>query len=316
MIDLSVVVPAYNARAHLTATLGSLAANAGPGIELLVVDDASTDGTADAVELAAADIAGLRLIRSPRNVGLASARNLGLDAARGRYVMFLDADDWLGRGYLAALLAVARRSDVDFLRTDHVQVRGLQRRLHRAPVAHRDVVLEPRRYVLPAGETTMVDYPYAWAGLFDRSRVPEQLLRFDEGLRTAEDRPWIWRLHRRCTSFLVPSGLPGYFYRREVSSSLTAALDERQLDFTLAFGTVLAEIEADDEPDSFLEKAVRTSCVVIAHHLRRADAMTPAVRTELVRRSAALLHRVPESLLHRVLAAFDPERRELLRAAV
>jgi glycosyltransferase involved in cell wall biosynthesis len=309
MTDLSVVVPAFNARAHLTATLASLRQNAGPGIELLVVDDASTDGTAGVVEALQDQVPGLRLLRSPRNVGLASARNLGLTQARGRYLMFLDADDWLAPGYLRRLLDVAARFDVDFLRTDHVQVRGLQRRVHRAPVAHRDVVLQARDHILPSAETTMVDYPYAWAGLVDRTRVPEALLRFDDGLRTAEDRPWIWRLHRHGRSFVVPSGTPGHFYRREVSSSLTSLLDERQLDFTIAFGTVIDELQADGEPEALLDKAVRTTCVVVAHHLARSDAMHARVRAALVRRSSALLQRLPEPALHRVLAALDSTRR-------
>lgn len=308
MTQLSVVVPAFNAVAHLPATLASCRANARPGTEFVVVDDGSTDGTPELVAAAADTLPGLRLVRSPENVGLASARNLGLAAADGRFLMFLDADDWLGRGYLQDLLGVARRSGVDFLRTDHVQVRGLRRTLHRAPVAHRDVALDARAHVLPATSTSMVDYPYAWAGLVDRSRVADAHLRFDPGLHTAEDRPWIWRLHRHAESFLVPD-LVGYFYRREVSSSLTAALDRRQLDFTDAFTRVIRDLQRDREPEVFVEKAVRTVCAVLAHHLSRSAAMTDEVRAELRRRSALLLRQVPTALLHQVLSGFDPARR-------
>jgi len=311
VVELSVVVPAYDARAHLSTTLASLRRNAHRDIEFVVVDDASTDGTAEAVEAAADQVPGLRLVRSPENVGLASARNLGLDHAAGRYVAFLDADDWLAPGYLPALLDVARRHDVDLVRTDHVQVRGLRRVVHRAPVAWRDVVLRPRDHILPATTTTMVDYPFAWAGVLDRQRVPDSLLRFDDGLRTAEDRPWVWRLHRGCTSFLVPS-LTGYFYRREVASSLTAVVDERQLDFARALGTVLDELRADDEPEAYVEKAARTACAVVAHHLGRSEAMTPRVRMLLHERSRELLARVPPPVLGRVLDALDGPRRERL----
>ena len=315
MVDLSVVVPAYNAVAHLDVTLASLRRNVASGIEVVVVDDASTDGTAEAIEAAAEDLPGLRLVRSPVNVGLASARNLGLAHATGRYLMFLDADDWLAPGYLGALLESARRHQVDFVRTDHVQVRGLRRVVHRAPVARRDVVLRPRDHVLPVRATTMVDYPYAWAGLFDRERVPDSLLRFDPGLRTAEDRPWIWRLHRRCRSFVVPS-LTGHFYRREVPSSLTAALDDRQLDFTRAFSTVLDELGADGEPEAFYDKAATTVCAVVAHPLGRWAAMPPPVRRELHRRCRELLGRLPDPVLGRVLGGMDEPRRELVLAAV
>jgi GT2 family glycosyltransferase len=128
VIDLPVVVPALNARAHLSATLGPPAQRrsqdraAGRGRRL-------PEDTVDVVE-AQDQVPGLRLLRPPRNVGLASARHLGLAQAQGRYLMFLDADDWLAPGYLRRLLDVAARFDVDFVRTDHVQVRGLQRRVH------------------------------------------------------------------------------------------------------------------------------------------------------------------------------------------
>jgi glycosyltransferase involved in cell wall biosynthesis len=315
VVDLSVVVPAHDARAHLGATLASLRRNGSSQIEFVVVDDASTDGTAEAVEAAVDHVPGLRLVRSPVNVGLASARNLGLDHARGRYVAFLDADDWLAPGYLPALLDVARRHDVDLLRTDHVQVRGLRRVVHRAPVARRDVVLRPREHILPANATTMVDYPFAWAGLFDRQRVADSLLRFDDGLRTAEDRPWVWRLHRHCTSFLVPA-LTGHFYRRDVASSLTVVVDERQLDFTRAFDIVLDELRADGEPEAFVEKAARTACAVVAHHLGRSASMTPRVRALLRERSRDLLGRVPAPVLGRVVDALNEPRRALVLGVV
>jgi glycosyltransferase involved in cell wall biosynthesis len=315
VVDLSVVVPAHDARAHLDATLASLRRNASPPIEFVVVDDGSTDGTGEVVETAADRVPGLRLVRSPVNVGLASARNLGLDHARGRYVAFLDADDWLAPGYLPALLDVARRHDVDVVRTDHVQVRGLRRVVHRAPVARRNEVLRPREHVLPSAATTMVDYPYAWAGLVDRERVPDSLLRFDDGLRTAEDRPWVWRLHRHCSSFVVPA-LTGYFYRRDVPASLTAVVDERQLDFARALATVLDELTAAGEPEAFVEKAARTACAVVAHHVGRSAAMTPRVRTLLRERSRELLARVPAPVLGRVIDALDEPRRALVLGVV
>ena len=66
------------------------------------------------------------------------------------------------------------------------------------------------------------------------------MLHFTDGLRTAEDRPWIWRLHREAESFAAV-GLLGVFYRRGVATSLTQIGDVRQLDFIRAFDQVIAE---------------------------------------------------------------------------
>ena len=84
------------------------------------------------------------MLRNETPVGLASARNQGLDRAAGRYLAFLDGDDWLARGHLARMVAVISRLDVDFVRTDHVQTTDGRRSVIRAPEARRDRVLDPR----------------------------------------------------------------------------------------------------------------------------------------------------------------------------
>lgn len=90
----SVVVPAYNVSQHIGDTLRSLSEQSWPFHEVIVVDDGSTDGTADAIA-ASTDtypIENLTVIRQ-RNAGVGVARNVGLSACRGEYVIFLDGDD-------------------------------------------------------------------------------------------------------------------------------------------------------------------------------------------------------------------------------
>lgn len=91
-IDLSVIVPVYNGAPYLRQAIDSVLAQKSHGIELLVVDDGSTDDTPD---ILAAYGAKITVITQP-NRGLSTARNVGVAAARGRWLAFLDADDfWL-----------------------------------------------------------------------------------------------------------------------------------------------------------------------------------------------------------------------------
>ena len=101
-MEISVVVSTYNNRRLLRPCLDALLAQDFPAgdYEIIVVDDGSTDGTADMMEAVRAPVA-IRCIRQA-NRGLAAARNLGMRAAMGRIVLFLDSDLWAGPGLLQA----------------------------------------------------------------------------------------------------------------------------------------------------------------------------------------------------------------------
>jgi glycosyltransferase involved in cell wall biosynthesis len=89
---ISVVIPCYNARAYIGATLRSVMAQQLPDLEIIVVDDGSTDGSA---EFVARDFPLVRVERQS-NQGVAAARNRGIELARGDWIAFVDADDiWL-----------------------------------------------------------------------------------------------------------------------------------------------------------------------------------------------------------------------------
>ncbi|MEE1741897.1 glycosyltransferase family 2 protein [Streptomyces sp. BE147] len=312
MVKLSVIVPFYNVQTYAPDTLRSLRANAREDFEFILVDDCSTDGTADILRRAQDDIPGVVLLRHERNGGLATARNTGLDAARGQYLAFLDGDDWLAPGHYAELLARTEALGCDFVRTDHVQVEGTSRTVHRVPHGGRERVMDPREAILPADRSTSVDYPYAWAGLYHRRLLDRGLLHFTDGLRTAEDRPWIWRLHRSAESFAV-LGMLGIFYRRGVASSLTQIGDVRQLDFIRSFDQVVRETAEDRDAEVLLPKAVRTYCAIISHHMSSIERFEPPVARTLKSLSAAALKRMPQPVLDDALDSMDVQRATLLR---
>lgn len=311
MVKLSVIVPFYNVQPYAPETLRSLRANARADFEFILVDDASTDETPEILERAARELQGAVHVRHARNSGLATARNTGMERAGGEYLAFLDGDDWVAPGYYAELVARIEDLGCDFLRTDHVRCTGRARTVARVPHGRRNVLMDPRDAILPAGRSTSVDYAYAWAGIYHRRLLDSGLLRFPDGLRTAEDRPWIWRLHREARSFAAV-GLMGVFYRRGVASSLTQIGDVRQLDFIRAFDRVVAETSRDPDADLLLPKAVRSYCAIISHHLT-SGRFEPRVARRLRAMSAGALKRLPSGVLSEALDSMDVERAARLR---
>lgn len=92
MPEVSVIVPAYNAREFLEECLESIVNQSFKDIEVLVVDDGSTDGTAEIAESFCKKDSRVRLLRK-ENGGLSDARNYGIDRSLGKYICFVDADD-------------------------------------------------------------------------------------------------------------------------------------------------------------------------------------------------------------------------------
>lgn len=106
--SVSVVVPCFNAERYIGATLRSILAQDGAELEVIVVDDGSRDGSA---ALIARDFPAVRLIRQS-NAGVAAARNTGIQAAKGEWIAFCDADDlWLPGKLAAQLQAVQAAAD-------------------------------------------------------------------------------------------------------------------------------------------------------------------------------------------------------------
>lgn len=119
--DLTIVIPTYNNAEYLARVLGSAYALEGVSLEVILVDDGSTDHTPQLLPALSQSYPDLVCIRT-RNGGLSAARNTGIERATGRYVMLLDADDEAITNDLASALA----SDADLIRigTEEIGIDG------------------------------------------------------------------------------------------------------------------------------------------------------------------------------------------------
>ena len=119
---VSVIIPAFNAEATLGQTLHSLFEQRLTDWEALVVDDGSSDATVEVAHRLAAVDPRIRVLTQAHN-GASSARNVGVDQARGTWLVLLDADDWLAPDHLARLSEALGASDTAIACCDHVRIR-------------------------------------------------------------------------------------------------------------------------------------------------------------------------------------------------
>ncbi|WP_407316920.1 glycosyltransferase family 2 protein [Isoptericola halotolerans] len=311
--QVSVVVPARDAGGHLPDALGSLQRQDLDlcDLEVVVVDDGSTDDTLAVLEEASAHLPALRWVHHRTPHGVSAARNRGVRESRGRWVTFLDPDDWFFPGHLAAMVGAAERYDVDFLVCDQVQAYGNERRRVRAPEPRRHVALDPRTGILPTSRSTMVNYVQVSSRFLSRRVVDDGLAVFDEGLPTAEDREWAWRLLLGTRRYAVVDA-PGYVYRRAVTGSLTDVGDGRQLGFLEAYDTVLERLRRDGL-DQYEPKVLRDVLAVLHHHAARRKVYPDDVWDTMTARARQVVGRFDKSVVAQQVAALGPERVRTVR---
>ena len=116
MLILSIIIPVYNVEKYVRKTLQSIFDTSFPSkdVEVIVVNDGTKDNSMSIVHEFAAKFDNLRVINQ-ENQGLSGARNTGLKAAHGKYVWFVDSDDWVESGILEDLVKRLRVSDDDVL---------------------------------------------------------------------------------------------------------------------------------------------------------------------------------------------------------
>lgn len=187
--ELTILIPALNAASFIGRAIASALMQQGVSLEVLVIDDGSSDGTGSAAELAAAGDGRLRVVRRAVNGGPAQARNIGIDRALGDWIAVLDADDAFAPGRLRRLLDLATAERADIV-ADNFWFYS----------ASRDEVSAPALLERPGLETlTPVSFvararPFGEEAdfgllkpLFRRAFLLEHALRYPEDVRHGED---------------------------------------------------------------------------------------------------------------------------------
>lgn len=322
-VDVTIIVPVHNDEEWIATALESCLAQSHERIEVICVDDASTDGTDAVIEAFEGRDPRIRLIRMETNVSALQGRRVGVEAARGAHVLFLDGDDELEPHAVEKALAKAESAGADLvgfgvrvLNTDGLAVGGYQSRLRpvHAELEGREVL----RGLFPVGKPAQGQL---WRYLFSTALLREAYAMIPDGLylRRVNDLPVMFLVAALARHYVsIHDRLYRYHFRRGGSGQRVAQLSE----FEFYLGAVesidsIAEAvrslaEAEGAPAQLLESydSARLSMIgnVLGYLQKNVE---PALRTDSLR----LLHE-RESMYDVVRAAvrFAPGCVELLAA--
>ena len=187
---VSVIVPVYNAEQTIRRCVASILDQQFTDLELLLVDDGSTDGSGAICDEFAARDARVTAIHQ-KNAGVSAARNHALDLAQGVYLQFLDSDDWITPDATRSLVRAAEAHRCDLVIADFYRVVG--ERLSRKGDIDEDSLLTREEYAAHMMENP-ADFYYGvlWNKLYRRELVERYHLRMDPEVSWCEDFYSIW----------------------------------------------------------------------------------------------------------------------------
>jgi len=250
---VSVIIPVYNAEKYLSICVGSVLAQTLQDIEIILVDDGSTDGSSILCdELAMKDFR-IRVIHK-NNEGLGMARNSGLEIAKGEYVTFVDSDDYIATNLLEAACKRAVSEDADEVRygfirvnndcivgdypyvpllTDSVPAVSLYEKLN--PILRNMGALFMPCYELPMSTGS------ACTALYKRDVINKHNLKFcSEREYLSEDYLFNIEFAKACKKVIFTEDKL-YFYRKN-SNSITTVCDEKKLLQAVKFAEKLGDV--------------------------------------------------------------------------
>lgn len=227
---VSIIVPVYNVEQYLKECLDSLIAQTYSKIEIICVEDCSTDGSLDLLNEYSSKYKQIKVVRHDKNQGLSQARNTGMKYAQGEYIAFVDSDDFVSDDYIEKLLAVLEENQSDMSISSIKDF--IEDKKEKLSASYTDLV--PNALLKIKSNENLENYfqdlpVMAWAKLYKRSFLEKNKLRFIKGL-LHEDEPWsllVWNLTKKISYASDAT----YFYRKR-SNSITAK--RNNVDFTYA----------------------------------------------------------------------------------
>ncbi|MGQ4728400.1 glycosyltransferase family 2 protein [Streptomyces sp. Ju416(a)] len=234
--DVSVIIGVYEAMPYLVRCLESVEAQTigAERMEIVAVDDGSTDGSGEYLkEFAARTAIPIRVVHQANSGGPSGPRNVGLGMARGRYVFFLDADDYFGEEALERMVAMGDRAGTDVVLGKIVGVnRGAAKSMWKETVERADLFNSNIKFTLSAQK------------LFRRDLLVRLGMSFDEKLRTGEDALFTMEAYLRGNGISVVADYTCYYLvGREDRNQMTKKGDHtRRFDSARALMGLIADL--------------------------------------------------------------------------
>lgn len=215
---ISIIIPIYNTQKYLSRCIGSVLEQTYQDFELILVDDGSTDNSLELCRKWSKIDQRIVLI-SQENGGVSKARNAGLDVAKGKYITFIDSDDWVSSNYLAVLLETMEKNDAQLVVGSF---RRMYTRLNESSLSP----LPTKKFNIADNEEVRSmlfsdHFRGPWVKLFLNEIIQNNILRFPLNVKIGEDTIFLMNYLSKCTLIYTVSNVIYYYNRMNELAATT-----------------------------------------------------------------------------------------------
>lgn len=229
-------MPVYNASKYLDRSINSLLDQTYDNLEIIIVDDSSTDNSKDIIKKYASKDNRIRPIYSEINQGVSKARNIGLNIFSGDYLLFMDADDYITKDAIKILVDKAIKYKADVVDSYHLVINNNKTFLESKPIKE-DLVMGDKSNIEMLTKAT-----YITGKLIDKKLVKDLLFNVD--LRRYEDLVFEHELKLKLNNYVLIKDVVYYYY--QVSGSLINTLGEKHTAYMDAAEKVMKLYKNED----------------------------------------------------------------------
>lgn len=215
---ISIIVPIYNTEKYLKRCINSIIEQSYRNIEILLIDDGSTDNSFEICNELKRKDNRIKVFRK-ENEGVSATRNLGIKYSNGKYICFIDSDDWIEKKYIQILKDSIISYDLSACKYQLIDDKN-----------NKKVCKIDKSFSLNVGETLDIlfyngNYKISYQGyifnkLFKKDIIEKYNIKFDENIYYNEDRLFVFQYIIHCTNNIFFSNYIGYNYYQRVNSAM------------------------------------------------------------------------------------------------
>ena len=222
MIDISILMPVYNAEKYLNETIDTIKNQSFSNWELIIVDDGSTDNSKEICTKLMNDDKRIKYIFQ-ENLGVSHTRNVALENAQGKYIVFVDSDDLIHEDYLKILINSIEKNNSDISVCNFIErkisntgkVEDITREFYPKEVME---MSEMKDYIMDFGNSGLLNP--LWNKIYKREIIEKNNITFDEKVETGEDFIFNLQYFRKAKKIsFIKEKL--YYYIRRNNNSIT-----------------------------------------------------------------------------------------------